>query len=118
MGLPQAEPLSVPANTLVVADTGGFHARGASVCPVERVEIWSYARRNPYVPWLGGDLLSLPGLAERRVTWLWSLRDRLQRYVGQPWKPAGYRCATDGQGSSGREPEGDEFPRANGHHHS
>lgn len=95
LGLPQAEGLSVPANTLVVADTGGFHARGASARPVERVEIWSYARRNPFLPWLGGDPLSLPGLAERRVTWLWTLRDKLQAYVGQPWRPAGHRRAID-----------------------
>lgn len=95
MGLPAPEALSVPANTLVVADTGGFHARGASARPVERVEVWSYARRNPFLPWLGGDLLSLPGLAERRVTWLWALRDKLQAYVGQPWRPAGHRRALD-----------------------
>lgn len=95
MGLPPARALSVPGNTLVVADTGGFHARGASVRPVERVEIWSYSRRNPFLPVLGGDLLSLPGLAERRIGWLWSLRDRLESRIGQPWQPVGRRTATD-----------------------
>jgi hypothetical protein len=93
MNLPEAEGLAVPGNTLVVADTGGFHARGLSVRPGERVEIWSYARRNPFLPWLGGDLLSLPGIAERRVNWLWALRDRLESRLGQPWRPAGNRTA-------------------------
>jgi len=93
MGLPDARALAVPANTLVVADTLGFHARGASVRPIERVEIWSYSRRNPFLPWLGGDILSLPGLAERRVNWLWAARDRFQNLVGQPWRDVGKRKA-------------------------
>jgi hypothetical protein len=93
MGLSDAEEIAAPANTLVVADTLGFHARGASLRPVERVEIWSYCRRNPFLPWLGGDLLSLPGLAERRVGWLWAARDRFEHLVGQPWRSAGKRRA-------------------------
>lgn len=93
MGLGAPEGLAVPANTLVVADTVGFHARGASVRPGERVEIWSYSRRNPYLPWLGGDLLSLPGIAERRIGWVWALRDRFEARLGQPWRPVGVRGA-------------------------
>ncbi|WP_395337214.1 phytanoyl-CoA dioxygenase family protein [Novosphingobium sp. BL-8H] len=100
MRLGEGEPLAVPGNTLVVADTIGFHARGASVRPVERVEIWSYARRNPFVPWLGGDLLSLPGIAERRVGWVWAARDRLAGYIGQPWKAVGVRGPADNAGES------------------
>lgn len=96
MGLSAARKLATDANTLVVADTGGFHARGASLAPGERVEIWSYSRRNPFLPWLGADLLSTPGLAERRVGLLWALRDRLEKKIGQPWKPAGMRRPTDG----------------------
>lgn len=93
MGLAGPEKVTVPGNTLVVADTVGFHARGPSTRAGERVEIWSYARRNPFLPWLGGDLLSLPGIAERRIGWLWAARDRLERWIGQPWKPAGHRAA-------------------------
>ncbi|WBO23039.1 phytanoyl-CoA dioxygenase family protein [Sphingomonas abietis] len=95
MKLPAPEGLAVPGNTLVVADTVGFHARGTSARPGERVEIWSYARRNPFLPWLGGDLLSLPGIAERRVNWLWRLRDRLEQRIGQPWRPVGTRTPMD-----------------------
>ena len=91
MGLAPPEPMPLPANTLVVADMMGFHARTASARPCERVEIWSYARRNPFLPWLGGDLFSLPGLAERRVGAVWKLRDRLAGLLGQPWRPVGTR---------------------------
>ncbi|MEO0690514.1 MAG: phytanoyl-CoA dioxygenase family protein [Pseudomonadota bacterium] len=95
MGLKAAEALPVQSNTLVVADTAGFHARGPAVRYGERVEIWSYARRNPFQPWLGGDVLSLPGLAERRVGWLWAFRDRFEKQIGQPWKPVGRRRPVD-----------------------
>jgi Phytanoyl-CoA dioxygenase (PhyH). len=89
MGLNPPEALALPANTLVVADTGGFHARGRANEPGERVEIWSYSRRNPFLPWLGGDLLSLPGVAERRVGWIWKIQD----LVGRPWNQVGIRTA-------------------------
>lgn len=95
MKLPQPEGLALPANTLVVADTVGFHARGVSAKPGQRVEIWSYARRNPFIPWIGLDFLSLPGIAERRVGWLWGFRDRFAKSLGQPWKPVGERTPLD-----------------------
>lgn len=91
MKLPPMEGLPLPANSLVVADTVGFHARGASARAGERVEIWSYARRNPFLPWLGGDVLSAPGLAERRIGWLWAFRDRFEAKIGQPWRLVGIR---------------------------
>lgn len=95
LGLAPAEALPVAENTLVVADTGGFHARGPASRSGERVEIWSYARRNPFFPWLGGDLLSLPGIAERRIGWLWKLRDHFEKQLGQPWTPVGKRRPVD-----------------------
>ena len=101
LGLPEPHPIAARANTLVVADTFGFHARGGSARPTERIELWSYSRRNPFLPWIGADLLSLPGLAERRVPWLWALRDRFAGLVGQPWKPVGIRRALDGDVPAG-----------------
>lgn len=95
--LPSSRGLAVPANTLVVADTVGFHCRGTSRRPGERVELWSYARRNPYLPWLGGDPSSLPGIAERRVGLIWAARDRLAQWIGQPWQPVGKRRPVDHQ---------------------
>jgi hypothetical protein len=94
MKLSPAEAVTVDENTLVVADTVGFHARGPAETSGERVEIWSYARRNPFLPWLGGDFFSLPGIAERRVGVVWAVRDRFEQWIGQPWKPVGRRKPT------------------------
>jgi len=88
LGLPTPKAFAVPANTLVVADTSGFHARGPSHRASMRIEIFSYGRRNPFLPWTGMDALSLPGLAERRGPLAWAIRDRLRMLIGQPWRDA------------------------------
>lgn len=95
LDLPAAVPFAVPANTLIVADTFGFHARGTAARASTRVEIWAYGRRNPYIPWTGLDLMSLPGITERRIGWRWKLRDRYSRWIGQPWGKAGRVTAFD-----------------------
>lgn len=92
--LPDPVAFAVPANTLVVVDTVGFHARALAKRPSVRVEIWAYSRRNPFLPWVGWDVLSLPGLAERRIGWLWRARDALRRCVGQPWTAVGDKYPT------------------------
>jgi hypothetical protein len=91
MGFAPPRAFAVPANTLVVADTVGFHARGLSVRPSVRVEIWTYGRRNPFLPWTGLDLFSLPWLAERRIPFVWQVRDALWKrgLINQPWKDVG-----------------------------
>jgi hypothetical protein len=78
MKLPKPVAFAVPANTLVVGDTVGFHARGLSARPSRRVEIWAYGRRNPFLPWAGLDPLSLPGIADARIPLMWKGLDRLQ----------------------------------------
>ena len=93
LGLPVPHAFAVPANTLVVADTSGFHARGVSLRPSTRVEIWSYGRRNPFLPWAGLDPFSLPGIAERRAPFAWAARDRLRGMIGQPWADVGPKTA-------------------------
>jgi hypothetical protein len=35
--------------------------------------------------------LSRPGIAERRATSAWSVRDRMRRILGQPWRDAGVK---------------------------
>ena len=78
LGLPQPRIFAVPANTLIVADTFGFHARGPSAGRSVRVEIWAYGRRSPFVPWPGLDLWSGPALARRSLLG-WRLGDLIER---------------------------------------
>lgn len=89
LGLPPPTSFAVPANTLVVADTYGFHARGMSEGRTTRLELWAYGRRNPFWPVAGFDPWSLPGLAERRVTLRWLVRDLIAAWVAQPWVRVG-----------------------------
>ena len=66
LGLPPPRVFAVPANTLIVADTFGFHARGPSVGRSLRVEVWAYGRRSPFVPWarsIRGPAPPWPGAA-------------------------------------------------------
>ena len=105
MGLPQVRRFAVKANTLVVADTRGFHGRTPSTQPSCRVELYASLRRNPYLPWNGLDPLSLPGLAGRIGTvQLGALR--LLSSLGlarQPWVPRGQgRIDAPAQASGGR----------------
>ena len=91
LNLSQPIKFAVPANTLVVIDTCGFHARGPSGKPTVRAEIWAYSRRTPFVPWAGFDLLSIPPIAIRRAEWLPHIVDRLDRLglKKQHWRPVG-----------------------------
>ena len=99
LGLPAPRGLACRANSLVVADTLGFHARGPSGPDIRRIEIWGYARRNPFLPFTGIDPLGFRGIAERRVDWLWSMRDRWPKWLKQPWKDKGPRyLASDHEG--------------------
>src|SRR5205823_9423214 len=48
LGLSEARAFAVPANTLIVADTFGFHARGPSAGRSIRVEVWAYGRSEEH----------------------------------------------------------------------
>ena len=89
--------IAVPANTLVVADTFGFHARGPSARPTTRVEIWAMGRRNPFLPWAGLDPWTLPALGLRKPLVYWKSVDLLARFgLGrQRWRPRGAVSAFD-----------------------
>jgi hypothetical protein len=78
LGLPEPRVFAVPANTLIVADTFGFHARGPAAGRSLRVEIWAYGRRSPFVPWVGLDPWTRAGLARRSLAG-WRLGDALAR---------------------------------------
>jgi len=83
MDLPEPRIFAVPANTLVVADTFGFHARGPSARRSLRVEIWAYGRRSPFVPWAAFDPWTGAGLARRSLVG-WQLGDVLERAGVKP----------------------------------
>lgn len=78
LGFPEPRVFAVPANTLVVADTFGFHARGPSAGRSLRVEIWAYGRRSPFIPWAGFDPWTGTGLARRSLVG-WRLGDALDK---------------------------------------
>jgi hypothetical protein len=84
IGLPPARAFAVPANTLVVADTYGFHARGPSARPTMRVEVWASGRRNPFLPWTGLDLWGIEALGQRRIPVFWGTKDLIERLGGRP----------------------------------
>lgn len=97
MALPEPRKFAVRANTLVVADTFGFHARGTADRPTVRVELWAYRRRSPFLPWVGLDLLSLPGLARKRAQMAYRLVDFLNDRGIRPqhWAASGRKRALD-----------------------
>ena len=74
---------AVPANTLVVGDTYGFHSRRRSTRPSVRIEIWAYSRRNPFTPWTRFDLASLPLWKGQGPEIGWSFME-LRRRLGLP----------------------------------
>ena len=97
LGLPAPTRFCVPANTLVAIDTCGFHARAQSGKASVRVELWAYCRRNPFLPWTWGGLLSLRPIAERQAQLLAALLDRLDRLGLRKnhWKPGGRKRPVD-----------------------
>lgn len=97
LGLPAPRALAVPANTLVVADTYGFHARGPSTRPTQRVEIWAFGRRNPFLPWCGFDPWSVAALGLRKPVLHWKSLDVLEAMgLGrQRWRARGDVSAFD-----------------------
>lgn len=91
LGLEAPIRFVVPANTLVIIDTCGFHARGRSQRPCVRSEIWAYSRRSPFLPWTGVDIFSALQIGDRRSEWLAMALDWLDRkgWARQHWTPAG-----------------------------
>lgn len=66
MGFADPVRFAVPGNTLVIADTHGFHARAKSTRASVRVGIYGSLRRNPYLPFTGLDPFLWPGLRHRQ----------------------------------------------------
>ena len=89
--LPAPTKFAVPANTLVVGDTFGFHARGLSVRKSIRVELYASQRPNPFLPFIHLDSAWLPFVSGRKevISWFfedWLVKLKLQRLI---WRPVG-----------------------------
>jgi len=97
LGLPEPKHFAVPANTLVIADTYGFHARGPSTAPAHRVEIWAYGRRSPFLPWTGLDVWNIGKVGHWRMPVLWRIADAIKplHIVVHDWRLRHDRGAFD-----------------------
>lgn len=102
LGYPSATTMTVKANTLIVADTHGFHSRCESFKNTTRMEIYSSLRRNPFFPFvassLGGlHLASLPFIKRNLNRKVIDGLKILKKYgiKGNPWKNIGYGKADE-----------------------
>ncbi|MDD7910336.1 MULTISPECIES: phytanoyl-CoA dioxygenase family protein [Pseudovibrio] len=86
MGLPAPIAMNVPANTLVVADTHGFHARGRSSRPALRLGLYGSLRKSAFMPFSPPDPLLLPGLRGRQAEFYVALQSMSAKMKGK--KPA------------------------------
>ncbi|MBL6454448.1 phytanoyl-CoA dioxygenase family protein [Belnapia sp. T6] len=82
LGYSPPRKLAVRANTLVIADTSGFHRRGISQGAACRISIWAYARGTPFQPWAGLGLGRGPRIAVRIF---WAVQDALGLAGGWRW---------------------------------
>ncbi|WP_431283789.1 phytanoyl-CoA dioxygenase family protein [Humitalea sp. 24SJ18S-53] len=94
LGYPAPRKLAVAPNTLVIADTSGFHRRGISQSQACRISIWAYSRSNPFLPFVGSVLPDVPALRGRLSRAVWAVLEAARR--GKPargWHWAGVRRA-------------------------
>ena len=91
LGYGAPKRMAVRGNTLVVADTYGFHSRAPSDRPTVRTEIHGNLRRNPFAPWNGLDIQAAPGVRGRQVDLYLAYADWRSRRSGKPplWRDVG-----------------------------
>lgn len=83
LGLGHPVPLPVNKNTLVIADTSGFHCRGQSGNKNVRLEIFGFFRPNPFNPFPGIDLPVLRLINQWVIKNYYYYRDRKARDSGK-----------------------------------
>lgn len=76
LGLPPPRTLAVRAGTLVIANTLGMHRRGDCARPHDRLELWAYARSNPFNPSAGSGWDGLQPLIHRGIEAVLQRRQR------------------------------------------
>jgi len=91
--------LPVRGNTLVVADTYGFHRRTPTTRQTVRTELYAMLRRNPFLPWNGSDIGELPFVHSRALDWHFAYRDwKTRRGKPDKYQNVGLRFAADPAG--------------------
>lgn len=83
LDLPPVTRFTVPRNTLVVADTFGFHARSAAPAGSTRLAIYADSRTNPFNPWPGVDMDWATHIRYRAFSWLRARQDRRAERQGK-----------------------------------
>lgn len=93
LGYQQPVKMVVPQNTLVIADTYGFHARTVSQKNTVRIALHGYLRRNPFLPWPGLDLTALPVISGRQLDLFFRYTDLQEKFFNKRgiWRDVG-RC--------------------------
>jgi hypothetical protein len=93
LGYGEPRRLPVAANTLVIADTSGIHRRGTAKGTSRRLSIWAYSRSNPFLPFVGGDIVALPLIRGYALRFYWAITDRIKdiRRVRRDWRWVGQR---------------------------
>jgi hypothetical protein len=96
LGYPPPVKLTAEPNTLIIADTSGFHRRGRSEGFACRISIWAQSRSNPFIPWAGGDPVPAPlqGMGTRIFGWL-DARIKQARGRANGWRAVGLRTPAE-----------------------
>ncbi len=76
MGYGPRRAVTVKKNTLVVADTHGFHCRGQAQKNASRLEVWAFCRTNPFSVFSGFGSRFASRLENRGAKALWRLEDK------------------------------------------
>ncbi len=89
MGYGEPMVATVPGNTLIIADTSGFHRRMPSPGATVRVELYFSLRRNPFLAGLLPGVLGWPILRDRWAGWLFAWYVWLHARGKPSWIPRG-----------------------------
>ena len=84
LGLPPPVAFNVKANTLVIANTHGFHRRGDAPAGASRLEIYASSRTNPFLPLPMPGSLRLARLEHALVAAYYRRMDRRAAARGVP----------------------------------
>lgn len=87
MGFGPRRAITVRKNTLVVADTHGFHCRGQAQSRASRLEIWAYCRTSPFSLFAGIGSRVFSHMENRGAKALWRYEDKkaAARNVQSSW---------------------------------